>query len=1180
MSYAKLEGLFRTEYAGKLRREHQVDEADCEELLKNLMLEIKGVVKKHGTNGDGYSVKLPDNILDWKGEGCNARTGEDAMTLMYYNALRKNKIDAPEPDVCELVTQTGTTDSDMLSLRTSVKDRKAKAKQTEWDEKWDPCGDKDPRPYQRESVERLMKESLLINMPTGSGKTLVAVMAANYFMAMDDKKCVAFFVPTRALVEQQAEYMRDYCRVNGKQIDGEMVKEVAGMDVGDWDKNTWRNTIDNAKILVGTPEVFRKSMCDTHFVSPQDFSLLIFDEAHHCVRNSPMANILRCVKGVDVKETRPHRLGLTGSWLNGALRNADEKLRILLDLMEAEMFVPDIDPALLGSEAIYNHVMYEEPDGFLDMEELVGEITADILEGLETICKESDKAKRRSTNVFKQLGLDGWKFYLRYGLIEETRHQAKNHIKCPSMKEFASKKLMSLDTIAKSIEGRMKTNNARIEQLNQAAPSLSGKVNTLLILLKGFVQQNATAKIIVFVEEVSVSLPLMWLINQHVHNTDDKTKDLPIATYSTGVNSLDDESRKANIKGYKEGKYRIMVATASLEEGLDVAACNHVISYDGIATVKSHIQKSGRARAADAHIWYFENDPEVEKLKQSEMEKTAQRQQANVGPKVKPKAVPIYEFNFGYYPYKDPSSEMTIQLLNCKTIFHEYAQAVFRQEISPFEMLYVFSEEKRVVKVRVPTPDGVKMIQDKEVVEIWGSQAVCNDPKGLRILHPEAKKEMKDAEWELRKFVMSAVIWLQRQGHMQDNKASDKAKWDTRKHPDCLALLPKDPQTKFRNMYGSTAQANAQNTGVQSQPNGYRAAQANAENTGTSPSPNAPPRQAHSKNFREQLTEAMQRQLRVPLKKDSIVFRSQKHSEGWLSTVTITTREGVAAEVFCGTDPKEMKRNADEDVAYIALTALNAKNTDGADEPMANVPESVKMKTTSNASPDASEKSGATPTPVRSEDTMSMADTACSFDDNASTGLTANLRKCTVNPQNDDNDDAMSMKTCTTAALTYVPTPTKEVARAHAPAPDAARHEKPADINMRATTLSSLKENGESVVNGVASQDVRSVVDGVASQEEVRMGSESSERESGDDAMLVEVNLCYNTKKRKVDIPGTRTVGDLKREKIPTGLKDKEGVVLQDEGGRELDDGITLAQLQRERSRSKPLELEFTVNDW
>jgi CRISPR/Cas system-associated endonuclease/helicase Cas3 len=75
-----------------------------------------------------------------------------------------------------------------------------------------------PRPYQLEAVEEAMKKNTLINIMTGGGKTLIAAIVIDKFIKLS-KKTICFLVPSRALVDQQTNYLLKNCETNnGKQI--------------------------------------------------------------------------------------------------------------------------------------------------------------------------------------------------------------------------------------------------------------------------------------------------------------------------------------------------------------------------------------------------------------------------------------------------------------------------------------------------------------------------------------------------------------------------------------------------------------------------------------------------------------------------------------------------------------------------------------------------------------------------------------------------------------------------------------------------------------------------------------------------------------------------------------------------------------------------------------------------
>lgn len=76
-----------------------------------------------------------------------------------------------------------------------------------------------PRAYQIEAASGAIAGNTVINVCTGGGKTLIAVIVINDFIRKHPRKVVCFLVPSRALVSQQAAYLRLNCdEKEGKQL--------------------------------------------------------------------------------------------------------------------------------------------------------------------------------------------------------------------------------------------------------------------------------------------------------------------------------------------------------------------------------------------------------------------------------------------------------------------------------------------------------------------------------------------------------------------------------------------------------------------------------------------------------------------------------------------------------------------------------------------------------------------------------------------------------------------------------------------------------------------------------------------------------------------------------------------------------------------------------------------------
>ena len=73
---------------------------------------------------------------------------------------------------------------------------------------------------------------------------------------------------------------------------------------------------------------------------------------------------------------------------------------------------------------------------------------------------------------------------------------------------------------------------------------------------------------------------------------------------------LDLGKQKSTLEDLRSGQNNLIIATNALEEGIDVSACNHVICFQRPTSLKSFIQRRGRARHPDSTyaIMYNELD--------------------------------------------------------------------------------------------------------------------------------------------------------------------------------------------------------------------------------------------------------------------------------------------------------------------------------------------------------------------------------------------------------------------------------------------------------------------------------------------------------------------------------------------------------------------------------------------
>ena len=68
------------------------------------------------------------------------------------------------------------------------------------------------------------------------------------------------------------------------------------------------------------------------------------------------------------------------------------------------------------------------------------------------------------------------------------------------------------------------------------------------------------------------------------------------------------ENIAAALRGLRSNEFNLLIATAVVEEGIDIQTCNFVVVFDGLNSLKSYVQMKGRARQRNAALFVFEDD--------------------------------------------------------------------------------------------------------------------------------------------------------------------------------------------------------------------------------------------------------------------------------------------------------------------------------------------------------------------------------------------------------------------------------------------------------------------------------------------------------------------------------------------------------------------------------------------
>ena len=313
----------------------------------------------------------------------------------------------------------------------------------------------------------------------------------------------------------------------------------------------------------------------------------------------------------------------------------------------------------------------------------------------------------------------------------------------------------------------------------------SGRAVATLRLLQWLFTEGAgddpTFKGLVFVERVRDTARLAGLI-QHVG----QLAEWPVAGGGrfevgcvTGGTSMSDPVREAALAAFRRGRYRLLVCTAVLEEGLDVPDCAFAVRFDRVTTSKSHIQGSGRPRRPDAVVYYLCNDPAAEEARAQAMLDVAaddaralsQEERARMHAAAAALEVP------GVHPFRgsadaDPP-EAELNVCNALQLVYQYTQQVRTAcgDKRPFHPDQIFRPSGECLShVTYPAHNGEQIVTAADVERHWGGVCLTD------VVPPEVCRKWTRADRQKRRFLYVVAVEMRRRGHLTaQNRASPLA---------------------------------------------------------------------------------------------------------------------------------------------------------------------------------------------------------------------------------------------------------------------------------------------------------------------------------------------------------------------------------------------------------------------
>ncbi|XP_050325821.1 endoribonuclease dcr-1 isoform X1 [Bactrocera neohumeralis] len=494
----------------------------------------------------------------------------------------------------------------------------------------------EPRRYQMELLNYVMQRNAIIYLPTGAGKTYIAIMALKRFSHQMQEtienggKRAVFMCNTVELARQQAIELKRCTNLNVGFYIGER-------DVDNWSPRKWNDEIKINQVLVGTAQIF-VDIISQNYIKITDLSVVIIDECHHARNNHPMHEFMRHYRMAADKSQLPRVIGLTGVLIKG---NKLNKIREELENLEA-IFHGKI--VTVGSMEEYQNVMaystkpteklvaYTRQTHIFRLVQTIKDIINECAEMVNKWDLGAIKVKQSKnlgslrqpnkksfiTNLLndfvyqmEEFGLYAAAIAIMSPIIEfELKKRAAETMVLRNLYRYVIStcekiRHIIIDELKEEITDPDDAYNTLDIIFNYSTP----KMRSLLLLTKELFSNKDPAEIhcLIFVERRYTAKCVYYVLQHYINLEPILAKSLR-PQFMVGRNSvvasieslLYQKWNNTAIESFRNGDCNLLVCSNVLEEGIDVQACNYVFAYDPLKTFNSYVQTKGRARSSDA----------------------------------------------------------------------------------------------------------------------------------------------------------------------------------------------------------------------------------------------------------------------------------------------------------------------------------------------------------------------------------------------------------------------------------------------------------------------------------------------------------------------------------------------------------------------------------------------------
>ena len=442
------------------------------------------------------------------------------------------------------------------------------------------------RDYQTNIAAAAMKESTLVVLPTGMGKTIVALLVIADTLRKKKGK-VLFMAPTKPLVQQHAGFLKQH-----------LLKFEPTMFTGENPPKQRKAIWTESRLVVSTPQVVENDLEEGR-IELNQVDLIVFDEAHRAAGDYAYVSIGKRFSGLALGMTASpgsevskiaevcENLGITNVEIRSEL---DEDVVKYTQDVRTDYVAVNVQEGMSRVVYLLKQIFDEQLTklrgwGFLDPKKPA--TTRDLLEA-GNIIRARLNSGRKSFQIFRAASTQGLAMKINHA-VELAETQGKG-----ALENYFDKLAKEGGEKGGSKASRDLVKDARFQQARTLLCGMEldhPKLEKLVPILRQQFLAKPDSRIIVFThyrDTCDIVTQMFEKIEgfRPVRFVGQATKGEDIG--------LNQKEQKEIIEKFQDGRYNILVSTSIAEEGLDIPATDLVVFYEPVPSEIRTIQRRGR----------------------------------------------------------------------------------------------------------------------------------------------------------------------------------------------------------------------------------------------------------------------------------------------------------------------------------------------------------------------------------------------------------------------------------------------------------------------------------------------------------------------------------------------------------------------------------------------------------